>query len=117
VSVREARLCDSDGCDNPAKEACALCTLDRCNQHIGNSYIAIAVIVGNSGTPVINEFLGKSLAAAVCSECRALLMPHTTGVHVDANKMPLSDIVAPMRGTLIENASAFLSNERLVRSR
>lgn len=117
MSVREARLCDTNGCNNPAQSACALCMLDRCTEHFGDQYIAIAVISGRGGAPVINEFLGKCPAVSVCVACRITINVYSVGVHIDASKMPLSGLVAPMRDKLIEAAGAFLAENALHKSR
>ncbi len=113
MSVREARLCDSDRCNNPAEAPCALCTLDRCKQHLGIDYIGLAVIKGEMGHPVINAFLGKCPAATVCVEYSRLLNVFTTGAHVDGAKLPLSGLITPLRGKLVVAAAAFLAEQKL----
>lgn len=114
MSVREARLCDTPNCNNPAKETCALCTLDRCIEHLGKRYLTITVACGEGSGTFANELLGKLPVVSVCGVCYTGLNRRTvTNINVADDQTPLSDLVKPLRAKLIESASAFLAEERL----
>ena len=114
MSVREARLCDHEGCNSLATgDACELCKRDACPGHLGRRYLTVAVMEGTIGDSPAAECLGKCTAIQICSTCHDGLYPHSTGLNNTKTNAPFSSMMQPMRSQLIEAAAAFLAAEKL----
>jgi len=115
MSVREARLCDYEKCNNPAAGTCVLCDRDACKEHLGRHYLTVAVMIGELGGHA-SGCLGKSAGVAVCSDCYTALDAFTRGLNQGASdEYPLSEAVAPFRDQLIELVGAFLAEKKLAK--
>lgn len=112
MSIREARLCDYGGCDNPASGgACPLCKRDCCARHSSKKYITVAVVLGHSEGSDATR-LGQSPRVTVCDDCAGTLSSFSVTFNFPG-KAVLDTLVAPMTSKLIEAASAFLAEKKL----
>jgi hypothetical protein len=112
VSVREARLCDHEQCNDPSVLTCSLCNRDCCRVHTSRTYLAMAIMTGHTEQHGTTGCIGRGAAIPICSACALALSAHAVGLNSGGNG-PLTALVAPMTAKMVEAAAAFLAEKKL----
>lgn len=112
MSIREARLCDHEGCNNPASDACPLCRRDCCRAHLSPYYVAAAIMLGRPDQHASVTCVGRGQAISLCIGCQTTLSLHSKVLNF-GGETPFCSLVAPLHDPLIEAVGAFLAGHKL----